>query len=117
MILHMPNGVDITHKLFPELAAQHYQRQIRYVAGPLPVVWISRMDVAPATLLVALALKLAYDLTGQEPLHLSRALWRQFGILDRRRRKRALDALERAGIIRTERPPGQATRIWLLDKP
>jgi hypothetical protein len=75
------------------------------------------MNIGPNTLLTVLAIKLVYDLTGREPVHLTRSLWRQFGVSDRRKRKRALDALEQAGVIQTERPPGKSVRVWLLDKP
>jgi hypothetical protein len=113
----MIKDIEVTYDLFPELAAQHYRRQNWHVLGPIPVPWIARMSIGPSTLQTALAIKLAHDLTGQEPMRLSRSVWRQFGMSDRHRRKRALDALERVGIMRTERPLGQAVRIWLIDKP
>jgi hypothetical protein len=113
----MIEEIEVTHELFPELAAQEHQRQHWHVLGPLPVSWLTRANVGANTLLVALAVKLACDWAGQEPVHLPRYLWRQLGLFDRDKRKRALDALETAGILRTERKPGQAVRIWLVDKP
>jgi hypothetical protein len=56
------------------------------------------------------------DLTGKQPVVPSAELYVALGI-DRWARKRALDAMEAAGIIRTDRARGRLPRIWLLRGP
>ena len=77
---------------------------------------LAQMNVGANTVVVALIVLMLSDISGHQPVSVSGALWRQLG-LSRDARKRALDALERAALIRTERSPGRATRIWLLVKP
>jgi hypothetical protein len=100
----------------PLVAASCRKVACRYVGGSFPVSWIGKADVASNTLALALAVKAQIDIVGTEPVVVPSVVRRQLG-LEPRAFQRALDALERAGVIRTERHPGQATRIWLLDKP
>ena len=78
--------------------------------------WLMRTDVAAHTTTLALIVKVLIDVAGSEPVTVPASIWEEWG-LTRHQRKLALDALERAGIVRTKRVPGKAARIWLVDKP
>jgi hypothetical protein len=111
------HGTEVTDQVLAELGYEPRSKLKKtvFVKGPLPLGWLLRVDVASGTVLAALIIKMLVDLRG-EPVHLSSRLASQFN-MSRNKRKRVLDALERAGIIRTERPHGQVVRIWLIDKP
>jgi hypothetical protein len=107
-------GVEVTDAVLAELGYKFPARQL-FVKGPLPLDWLVRVDVVPSSLLLALAIKMIADMrTG--PVCLSKGLSGRLG-LSRDKRRRAIDALENAGIIRTERLPGRAVQIWLIDDP
>ncbi len=76
----------------------------------LPLSWLKRVGVAAYTVRIALLIKSQVDTKGGEPITIPTWMWQELG-LARNTRKRALDALERAGVIRTERPPGRTTKI------
>jgi hypothetical protein len=111
------HGTEVTDQVLIELGYEPRSRlrKMVFVKGPLPLSWLLRVDVAAGTVLAALIIKMLIDLRG-EPVCLSSRLAGQLN-MSRNRRKRVLDALEHAGIIRTERSPGQVVRIWLIDKP
>jgi hypothetical protein len=87
-----------------------------FIKGPIPVSWSTQVNVGANTVVVALIVTMLLDMSGIQPVSIGRALWQQLG-LSRDARKRALNALERAALIRTERSPGRATKIWLLVEP
>lgn len=92
------------------------RKRATFLKGPLPLAWLMRIDVAAHTAVLALVIKALVDAMGSEPVVVPAIVWDQWR-LTRYQRKLALDALERTGVIRTERTPGKATRIWLIDKP
>jgi hypothetical protein len=111
--------IDVTDKVLLELGiapSPQTRRSMSFVKGPIYLEWLYRVDVARHTVVVALLLKMLLDTGLEEPLHVPPVIWRMWGI-PKPVRKRAFDAMERAGIIRTERLPGKAVRIWLIDKP
>jgi hypothetical protein len=119
------SDVEVTAEILDELGlsyllrSPHSRKQREaalFVKGPISLTWVCRVDVARHALAIALAVKVVVDITGGEPVHMPQAVWQLLG-LSRPTRKRALDALERAGVIKTARLPGQAIQIWLLDKP
>jgi hypothetical protein len=119
----MLRDVEVTHQIFQELElawlppeVQALEVQKLFVGGPIPLEWLARVNVAVNTAVVALIVKMASDMTRRQPICIPRAVWQLFDLAPSAR-KRALDALEKARIIRTERKPGHAVRIWLLDKP
>jgi hypothetical protein len=87
-----------------------------FLRGPVPLGWLARIDVAAHAAVLALTVKIMIDVTGEEPVVVPSAVWREWR-LSKQQRKRALDALEAAGIVRVERGRGKAARIWLIDKP
>jgi hypothetical protein len=110
--------VEATFDYFPELQVLAEQKEVKgaYVQGPIPIAWIRRVDTARHTYAAASVIKMRLDITGEEPVRVPGCVWRELGWA-RNTRDRALDALERVGIIRTERPRGKPIQIWLLDKP
>jgi hypothetical protein len=82
----------------------------KFVKGPIPIDWLLRMDVTAHAAVVALIIKAMIDMNKQEPVSIPRWIWKQWG-LAHPTRKRVLDALESAGIIRTERSTGHPTKI------
>jgi hypothetical protein len=116
---------EVTHEVLSDLGyivhpktkgwSRHRLNKL-FVKGPIPLVWLVKANVASNTAVVAMVIKTMIDMTGKEPVYLSTKIWEQLD-LTRDTRKRALDALERVGVIRTERLPGKSTRIWLIDKP
>jgi hypothetical protein len=92
------------------------KRRKMFLKGPVPFEWLLRADRAAHTAVLALIVKMLVDASGAEPVKVPASVWDAWG-LSRYQRKLAFDALERAGVIRTERAPGKAIRIWLIDKP
>jgi hypothetical protein len=114
--------VEVTNEVLAELGyppvnlSLSRSRRHRFVKGPISLAWLHQVDVAAHTVALALTIKALVDTVRDEPVSIPPEVWRQWG-LTRESRRRAFDALERAGIIRTERPRGRAVQIWLLVKP
>jgi DNA-binding transcriptional ArsR family regulator len=79
----------------------------RFLKGPVPWDWIIRASELPGrALIVGLCLWRLSGAMGNRTVTLGNAELEPFGI-DRAAKSRALDALEKAGLIKAERKPGR----------
>jgi hypothetical protein len=114
--------IEVTNEVLAELGLppvdlqKLHKRQPSawFLKGPIPFEWLARANVAANTVVVAQIIKALTDIEGREPVTVPDTVWSLFKI-SRHARKRALDALERAGVVRTERLSGRVTRVWLID--
>jgi hypothetical protein len=96
----------------PELLALRRKRAERvqrgiFVLGPIPLGWVCAcQDAGPGALALALAIRGVSKMRGSAA-PVSEALGRRVG-LGADQRRRALVALEAAGLVRVERHPGRA---------
>jgi hypothetical protein len=103
----------------PELLALRRKRAERvrrghFVLGPVPLGWIGAcQEAGPGALALALGIR-AYGKIRGEAVPVSDALARQVGVKGADQRRRALAALEQAGLVRVERKPGCAPRATVL---
>ena len=87
----------------------------KYLRGPIPLDWLATAARLPGrSLHVAVALWFAAGLSRSRHVPLSNVSGARFG-LDRNAKYRALDWLERAGLITVERKLGRAPEVTLLD--
>ena len=96
------------------------KRRGKFVLGPIWLDWIGVcQQVNPGALALALGIR-AYAKMRGGAAPVGAALGRQVG-LDPRQRRRALAALEAAGLVRVERRPGNAplvtVRPWAAKRP
>ena len=102
----------------PELLVLRQQRARRkqrgtFVLGPIPLSWICACQQAhPGALALALGIR-AYEKMRGSAAPVSEALGRRVG-LGADQRRRALVALEAAGLARVERRSGRAPLAMLL---
>ncbi len=81
----------------------------RFVLGPIVLEWIGACEQAgPGALALAMAVRAHAKMRGVAAVPVSDALARQVGLGNADRRRRALAALEAAGLVRVERKPGCA---------
>ena len=102
----------------PKLKRQPLRRDGgRFLRGPIPLSWLAPAAVLPGKALhVAIALWFLSGLKRSSTVKLTGSLRSQFGILPDAGR-RGLAALERAGLVFVERPPGCCPRVTILDAP
>jgi hypothetical protein len=111
--------VEVTDQVLEELGLPTTSTKTGdtlFLKGPIPLAWLARVNVGANTAVVALAVVVASDMGRGQSGTVQRSIWRQLGLSPRARR-RALNALERAGIIRIERTPGKPVRIRLRINP
>ena len=116
--------IEVTNEALAELGfltvdlSKLHKRQPsdRFVKGPIPFGWLARINVGRQHACHCPSHQSPGGYRGPRAGNRPRHGWSLFKI-SKYARKRALDALEHAGIIRTERSSGQATRVWLIDKP
>jgi DNA-binding transcriptional ArsR family regulator len=107
-----PIGADETRLESIEMKTQ--RRHNRFLKGPVPWDWIARAYELPGrALIVGLCLWRLSGALGNRTVTLGNAELKPFGI-DRASKSRALDALEKAGLIRAERKPGRWPIVTLL---
>ena len=88
-----------------------------FVKGPIAVDWIRACQAChPAALALALGIRMMVDRSGDETVAVGNPLSQALGLSPDARR-RALAALERAGLVRVERRPGQLPRATLVPWP
>jgi hypothetical protein len=88
-----------------------------FLRGPIPLAWLGRVCRlrGQKVLAVALAVWFVSGLRGRrEGLKVTTRVVQRFGVNDRSAKKRALDALERAGLIRVDRQQGKNPLVTIL---
>lgn len=91
-----------------------HQSGALFLKGPIPLDWLTRAARLPGKALpVALALWFRAGVDRQAGVGLSTVLCQSFGV-DRYAKRRALFALEQAGLIQVERQRGKNPRVTLL---
>lgn len=87
-----------------------------FFAGPVPLDWLHRAcSIQGKALHCALALLHQSKLTGTKCIKVQPALMRRFGV-QRKARYSAINALQKAGLIRIEKKPSSAAvTVTLLD--
>lgn len=99
--------VDTPHQLELRRKCAEQARRGNFVLGPIPLSWISACQQAhPGALALALGIR-AYEKMRGGAVPVSDTLGRRLG-LGADQRRRALVALEGAGLARVERLPGRA---------
>jgi DNA-binding transcriptional ArsR family regulator len=107
-----PIGVDATQ--LERLGMKVQRLQGRFLKGPVPWNWIARAyELRGKALIVGLCLWRLSGALGNRTMTLGNAELEPIGI-DRAAKSRALDALEKAGLIRAERKPGRWPIVTLL---
>lgn len=105
--------VDTPHQLELRRKLAERQRRGSFVLGPIPLSWICACQQAhPGALALALGIR-AYEKMRGSAAPVSEALGRRVG-LGADQRRRALVALEAAGLARVERRSGRAPLAMLL---
>lgn len=96
-------------------AERQTRRQDRFVAGPIPVPWLSRVIEmgTPSALEAGLALFYLRGLNRSDTFRVEPERFRELGIGDTARH-RGLRELERLGLVRIDRSPGSAPEATLL---
>jgi DNA-binding transcriptional ArsR family regulator len=107
-----PIGADETRLESIEMKTQ--RRHNRFLKGPVPWDWIVRASALPGkALVIGLCLWRLQGATTSPTVTLSNAELSPFGI-DRAAKSRALDALEKAGLITAERKRGRWPIVTLM---
>src|SRR5262245_9648819 len=92
-------------------------RASRFLKGPVPWPWLQRAMLLPGkALAVGLRLWLLYGMTGPGTVKLCLSQCTDDGIPARTAR-RAIQALERAGLVSVVRKPGRGLEVTILDTP
>lgn len=90
------------------------ERRGSFVLGPIPLTWISAcQEAGPGALALALGIR-AYGKMRGGAVPVSDAFARRVGVKGADQRRRALTALEAAGLARVERKPGCAPTVILV---
>ena len=88
----------------------------RFLRGPIPWPWLTRaMPLGRAPLATALVIWRLVGVKNSRTVHLTRSEWGCVG--GRRTVYRALDVLERAGLITVERHRGRGPMIEVREAP
>lgn len=103
----------------PEFVARRRQRaerkQGKFVPGPIWFGWIKACEKAGSgALALALAVRGCAKMRSVPAVPLSDALAQEVGLGSPDRRRRALAALETAGLVRVDRKPGCAPLVTVL---
>jgi hypothetical protein len=93
---------------------EHKQRRSAgFLKGPVPLSVLAAAGALPGqALLVLLAIRYRVDVTARPWVNLPASVMREFGF-DRFTKRRALAALENAGLIRVQRAKGRSTTVQL----
>jgi DNA-binding transcriptional ArsR family regulator len=106
--------VEVEAARLSGLEAKVQHRRSRFLKGPVPWEWLIRASGLPGkALTVGLCLWRLSGAMGNRTVTLGNAELEPFGI-DRPAKSRALDALEKAGLIKAERKPGRWPIVTLL---
>lgn len=106
--------VDTPHQRALRQKTKKRQQKSLFYLGPIAEDWaIACQRAHPAGYLLACAIRTRSTLRSVEPVTVGQTLSDHLGI-SRDGRKRALAALEAAGLIQVERKPGRAPRVSLL---
>lgn len=95
--------------------ARGKRKTLKYIAGPLPVDWLSKCALLRGKCLnVGLALWWVHGMTKKNPIALTKQIRCEFGI-GRSSASYALSLMEKAGLVEVERHQGRAPRVTMLD--
>ena len=102
----------------PGLAPSRPRRQRSsrpFLKGPIPLDWLTRAAALPGKVMqVAAAIWYRAGMQGQSGISVTNKLAAQFAV-DRHAKRRALIALELAGLISVTRKAGRSPVVTLLD--
>jgi hypothetical protein len=108
--------VDTPHQRALRQKAKKRQQKTLVYLGPIAEDWaIACQKAHPMGFLLACAIRLRSTMRGGQPVPVGQALANHLGI-SRDQRKRALAALEAAGLIQVERKPGCAPRVVVVER-
>ena len=86
-----------------------------YIRGPIPLEWLKAAAALPGkSLHIGLALWLLAEIEKSRTIALSNLQASYFSV-DRNAKYRALDWLEKAGLIKVKRNPGQSPIVTLIE--
>ncbi len=108
------SGVPVDNAVTLELKRRRLEKRARrFVKGPLDWSKIAAAACChPRGLEVLLATKMMMDMTGKSEVALSNSLLEELGV-SRECKRRALAALERAGLLSVTRKPGRLMCVTL----
>jgi hypothetical protein len=89
-----------------------------FVSGPLPLNWLARACGLPGVKTLATALAIWFEAgrrARRDNLNLTSEILRRFGVTNRSAKQRALEALEREGLISVERQQRKNPKVTILD--
>jgi hypothetical protein len=88
----------------------------KFLKGPIPWEWLTKAAQLPGHgLHVAVGLWFLAGLNKKSTVMLTSKVLKELGV-ERRTGYRALEALERAGLVSVERHVGRSPRVTILDK-
>ncbi len=109
---HEIASVSMDTEPMARLKVQRQAKQAaRFIKGPLPWTWVcAAARCHPRGLELVLIVKMLIDITGNETVLVSNKLATEMG-LGRETKRRALVALEAAGLVRVDRKRGRSPMV------
>ncbi|WP_141415255.1 hypothetical protein [Caenispirillum bisanense] len=96
---------------------QPQKRRAPFLKGPVPLAWLAAASQLPGrALAVGIALWFQAGLHGSQDVKLTNQALSAFGV-DRFAKKRALDALEEAGLVLVKHQRGRSPQVRILTVP
>ena len=98
----------------PAPLVRHQRQKGRFLKGPVPLNWLATAGRAPGQALqVANVLAFEVGVEKSQTVKLCHKRLREFGV-EKDAASRALRALEGAGLVQVERPPGKSPIVTVL---
>ena len=114
-ILGTSPGVMVDTEATARLKAnRRHKRASLFVMGPMPFPWLTAAARChPRGVEVLLVIRMLSDIQGTAEVALSNGLLAEMGVT-RETKRRALEALEDAGLVRVNRSPGRLPWVALV---
>ncbi len=110
-------GVMVDTEATTRLKANRRRKRANlFVKGPLPFPWLTAAARChPRGVEVLLVIRMLSDIQGASQVALPNGLLAEMGVT-RETKRRALEALEDAGLVRVNRCPGRLPRVALVPR-
>ncbi len=114
--LRLGSGGSTARDEAPRPGPRRRAHQHRFIKGPIDLIWIASAARLPGRAVhVALAVAYLRGLNGRPEVRVTRQVSAQFGV-DRHALRRALFALERAGLVRVARKAGSSPVVSIVER-